>query len=291
MIAIRLAAGTILLACFLSVGCDNSQLPNNRKSSPAPTAFKAVKPSEPIAKAEPLVKVTPRATGIIRKIITEQGLMDTCYLRLRVVPGGCCGFMHKLDLDPETTAEDYIFESGGIKVVVFNRQIEMLRGSLVDYGQENDKRGFKVQNPNFEGKAAKKWLPLLNAEVEPTPKNAPTQLREKIVQFQKMTKEDPENELAHYRLGQLLMEDEQYAEAARSFERTVELSPDFLKAYQLLGECLVKLDQKNRAIAILTKGWAAADRRGDDASRKTMATLLAELGTAVPLELPRSRSN
>jgi tetratricopeptide (TPR) repeat protein len=167
----------------------------------------------------------------------------------------------------------------------------MVHGSVVDYGQENGKQGFKVQNPNFEGEAAKKWLSLLNAEVERASKNTPTQLREKIAQFRKMTKEDPENELAHYRLGQLLMEDEQYAEAARSFERTVELSSDFSKAYQLLGECLVKLDQKDRAIAILTKGWAKADRHGDDASRKTMATLLAELGTAVPLEFPRNRSN
>jgi cytochrome c-type biogenesis protein CcmH/NrfG len=68
-----------------------------------------------------------------------------------------------------------------------------------------------------------------------------SQLAERIAQFRKMATDDPENELGHFRLGQLLMEDGQHAEAVKSFERTLELSPQFSKVYQLLGECLIKL--------------------------------------------------
>ena len=45
-----------------------------------------------------------------------------------------------------------------------------------------------------------------------------SQLAERIAQFRKMATEDPDNELGHFRLGQLLMEDGQHAEAIRSFE-------------------------------------------------------------------------
>ena len=43
-----------------------------------------------------------------------------------------------------------------------------------------------------------------------------TQLAERIAQFRKMAQDDPDNELGHFRLGQLLMEDNNYEDAARS---------------------------------------------------------------------------
>src|SRR3954453_17867865 len=109
-----------------------------------------------------------------------------------------------------------------------------------------------------------------------------SQLAERIAQFRKMAPDDPENELGHFRLGQLLMEDGQFAEAAKSFERTLELSPQFSKVYQLLGECFIKLDQKDRAVEVLTGGWQTADERGDKMPRDAMAKLLGSLGAAVP---------
>jgi Fe-S cluster biosynthesis and repair protein YggX len=109
-----------------------------------------------------------------------------------------------------------------------------------------------------------------------------SQLAERIAQFRKMATDDPENELGHFRLGQLLLEDGQAAEAAKSFERTLELSPQFSKVYQLLGECLVQLDQKPRAVEVLTTGWTTADERGDKMPRDAMGKLLTQLGAPVP---------
>jgi iron-sulfur cluster assembly accessory protein len=119
---------------------------------------------EPGAGDGPAVTVSPVAAASVSRIVKEQRVTGAWYLRLRVLPGGCCGFMHKLDLDTgRPSAEDQLCESGGIKVVFLKRQAEMLRGTRVDYGQEGERVGFRVKNPNFEGESLKKWLPLLEA--------------------------------------------------------------------------------------------------------------------------------
>jgi len=109
-----------------------------------------------------------------------------------------------------------------------------------------------------------------------------SQLDERIAQFRKMASDDPENELGHYRLGQLLMEANQLDEAIASFRRTLELSPQFSKVYQLLGATLTKAGQRADAVKTLKDGFAIADERGDYVPRDEMAKLLQELGEAAP---------
>src|SRR5262249_46357729 len=112
----------------------------------------------------PAISLTAKAAATLHTIIANQGGIGKCVLRVRVVPGGCQGFMHKLDLDPNTSSEDHLCESRGIKVAIFKRQFDMLRGTEIDFGQENGKEGFKVENPNFKGEWTKKWLALLEKE-------------------------------------------------------------------------------------------------------------------------------
>ena len=110
-----------------------------------------------------------------------------------------------------------------------------------------------------------------------------SQLQDRIDQFRKMANDDPDNELGHYRLGQLLMEDGQYEEAAKSFRRTLELSPQFSKVYQLLGTCLVKLNRREEAVKVLQEGCQIADEHGDNIPRDEMVKLLVELGQPKPV--------
>ena len=109
-----------------------------------------------------------------------------------------------------------------------------------------------------------------------------SQLQDRIAQFRKMASDDPDNELGHFRLGQLLMEAGQYDDAVRSFERTLELSPQFSKVYQLLAASLLKLDRRSDAVDVLNRGWKIADERGDKMPRDEMGKMLRELGEAVP---------
>jgi tetratricopeptide (TPR) repeat protein len=114
-----------------------------------------------------------------------------------------------------------------------------------------------------------------------TPRMTP--LDERIAQFRKMASDDPDNELGHYRLGQLLLEAGQLDAAAQSFRRTLELSPQFSKVFQLLGQCLIQADKKDEAIQVLTEGFGIADERGDNIPRDEMAKLLVQLGQPIPV--------
>lgn len=109
-----------------------------------------------------------------------------------------------------------------------------------------------------------------------------SQLQDRIAQFRKMANDDPDNELGHFRLGQLLAEDGQHDEAIRSFRRTLEISPQFSKVYLLLAQSLLQLKQQSDAIETLKKGHGIADERGDNMPRDDMARLLVQLGEAAP---------
>jgi tetratricopeptide (TPR) repeat protein len=106
---------------------------------------------------------------------------------------------------------------------------------------------------------------------------------ERIAQFRKMATDDPENELAHYRLGGLLMEDEEYEQAIASFRRTLELSPQFSKVYQLLGQALLASGQRDEAVKAWKDGYAVADDRGDYMPRDEMSKLLVAQGEPAPV--------
>ena len=110
-----------------------------------------------------------------------------------------------------------------------------------------------------------------------------SQLQDRIAQFRKMANDDPDNELGHFRLGQLLMEDGQDEEAVRSFRRTLELSPQFSKVYQLLAQALLGSGQRQEAVQALRQGHQVADERGDNMPRDEMARMLVELGEPAPV--------
>ncbi|HEV3083626.1 MAG TPA: Fe(2+)-trafficking protein [Gemmataceae bacterium] len=109
-----------------------------------------------------------------------------------------------------------------------------------------------------------------------------SQLQERITQFRKMANDDPDNELGHFRLGQLLLEAGQNEEAVQSLRRTLELSPQFSKVYQLLAKSLIALNRADEAVEVLQKGFAVADERGDNMPRDDMGKMLGALGKPVP---------
>lgn len=105
---------------------------------------------------------------------------------------------------------------------------------------------------------------------------------DRIDQFRKMAVDDPNNELAHFSLGRALLEADQTREAIASFQRTIELNANLSKAYQLMAQAQLKLDEKSAAVATLTEGVKVADRRGDLMTKNDMIASLKSLGAAVP---------
>ncbi|MBY0525133.1 MAG: Fe(2+)-trafficking protein [Gemmataceae bacterium] len=109
-----------------------------------------------------------------------------------------------------------------------------------------------------------------------------SQLQERIEQFRKMANDDPDNELGHFRLGQLLMENGQLEDAVKSFQRTLVLSPQFAKVFQLLGQCLIQLNRREEAVKLLTEGYVVADEHGHNMPRDEMGKMLVSLGAKAP---------
>ena len=105
-------------------------------------------------KTAPIV-LTEKAAGEVKKIVADQaaaGETRPLYLRMRVVGGGCSGFQHKLDLDPEVNPKlDETFEMQGVSVVIDKRSLLYLSGVTVDFHDDLNRRGFSITNPNAKG--------------------------------------------------------------------------------------------------------------------------------------------
>jgi Fe-S cluster biosynthesis and repair protein YggX len=114
----------------------------------------------------------------------------------------------------------------------------------------------------------------------------PAERAEQITRYRNMVAGDDTDDLAHFRLGQALMDDAQYTDAAKEFERTLELTPAFSRVFQYLGECLIKDGKNDRAIKVLTDGWLVANERGDRLPMEAMGKLLTSLGAAIPRPAP-----
>ena len=100
------------------------------------------------------ITVTEKAASEVKRIIDDQrqagsgDVPEKIYLRMRVVGGGCSGFQHKLDLDPQINPKlDETFEFHGVPVVVDKRSLMYLSGATVDFHDDLNARGFSVQNP------------------------------------------------------------------------------------------------------------------------------------------------
>ena len=95
--------------------------------------------------------VTEKAAEEVKRIVADQqaaGTAEKLYLRMRVVGGGCSGFQHKLDLDPQVNPKlDEVFQFHGVEVVVDKRSLLYLNGVTVDYHNDLNRRGFSVSNP------------------------------------------------------------------------------------------------------------------------------------------------
>ncbi len=97
----------------------------------------------------PPIELTEKAAAEVKRIVAEQNLPEKLYLRLRVVGGGCSGFQHKLDLDPQVSDKlDETFETHGVPVVIDKRSLLYMSGVKVDFHDDLNKRGFSITNPN-----------------------------------------------------------------------------------------------------------------------------------------------
>lgn len=105
---------------------------------------------------------------------------------------------------------------------------------------------------------------------------------QRIEQFKKMAREDPDNELGHFSLGKAYLDAGKSQDAIAPLAKAIELKPTMSKAYQLLADAHEKSAQRPKAIEVLTRGVSVADAQGDRMPRDAMAKMLKDFGAPVP---------
>jgi iron-sulfur cluster assembly accessory protein len=98
------------------------------------------------------LNVTESAAGEIKKFMaSEEGLPETCGLRVRVVPGGCSGFQYSLNIEEESRQGDFVLEEKGVRLFVDMFSAQYLNGVQIDYVTGVMGSGFTFNNPNATG--------------------------------------------------------------------------------------------------------------------------------------------
>ena len=71
-------------------------------------------------------------------------------LRLGVRTTGCSGMAYKIEFADAVNADDVLFDSHGVKVLVDPKSLPYIDGTELDYTKEGLNEGFKFRNPNVK---------------------------------------------------------------------------------------------------------------------------------------------
>ena len=92
------------------------------------------------------ITLTPAAAARVAWIASRQN--KPAMLRLSVEGGGCSGFQYKFGLADASEPGDTIAETDGVKLLVDDMSLDLVRGCAVDFVDNLGGAHFKVENPN-----------------------------------------------------------------------------------------------------------------------------------------------
>ncbi len=90
------------------------------------------------------ITVTENAAKHIRGALAKIGGVG---LRFGVRKVGCSGFAYTFDYAQEVNADDQLFQSHDVTVVVDKDSLGFVDGAVLDYAREGLSESFKVENP------------------------------------------------------------------------------------------------------------------------------------------------
>jgi iron-sulfur cluster assembly protein len=95
-----------------------------------------------------MITLTDKGAEKVREFLAAQGsAVETAGLRVGVRGGGCSGFQYALAFDQQRDGDE-IFEDKGIRLLVDGPSLAYVQGSTIDYVDDLQGSGFKVDNPN-----------------------------------------------------------------------------------------------------------------------------------------------
>jgi iron-sulfur cluster assembly protein len=95
-----------------------------------------------------MITITDKGAEKVHEFLaSQQADLGMAGLRVGVRGGGCSGFQYQLAFD-EQRGGDVVFESHGLRLLVDSESLPFVRGSTIDYEDNLQGAGFKVNNPN-----------------------------------------------------------------------------------------------------------------------------------------------
>jgi tetratricopeptide (TPR) repeat protein len=101
---------------------------------------------------------------------------------------------------------------------------------------------------------------------------------DKIGMLTEILKQNPADSFARYGLAMAYVAEGKSEEALREFAETIERNPDYVPAYQMSAQQLMKAGRTDEAKALLEAGLAACDRTGNSHAASEMGGMLDEIG-------------
>ncbi len=95
------------------------------------------------------VTLTEAAAERVRNYLAKRGKGEG--LRLSVKTVGCSGLAYVIEYADAIEANDQVFESHGVKVIVNADNLTYIDGTEVDFKKEGLSEGFRFNNPRAKG--------------------------------------------------------------------------------------------------------------------------------------------
>ena len=95
------------------------------------------------------IELTPAAAAHVSRELARRGKGKG--LRVSTKKSGCTGFAYVVDYADEIAAEDHTYDSHGVTVVVDDKSLARLEGTVIDFVKTNLlNEGFEFRNPNIK---------------------------------------------------------------------------------------------------------------------------------------------
>ena len=95
------------------------------------------------------ITMTQAAADHVNNCLTNRGHGEG--VRLGVRTTGCSGMAYILEFVDQIAAEDEVFDTLGVKIVIDPKSLLYLDGTELDYAKEGLNEGFQFNNPNAKG--------------------------------------------------------------------------------------------------------------------------------------------
>lgn len=94
------------------------------------------------------VRITEKAAEKIKQFAPKEGFTHNVGLRVAVKGGGCSGMTYDLVITSEERDTDKVVEQHGVKVMVDKKSYIFLAGTVLDFSDGLNGKGFTFDNPN-----------------------------------------------------------------------------------------------------------------------------------------------